>query len=70
MAEFCKECYKKVFGDISDDEKIILSLNKDLCEECVQYKRVVVSIVKYSLIGNIITLPFKLIYKLVKFLIK
>lgn len=34
MAEFCKDCYKQMFGSKIDDEKIVLSSYNDICEGC------------------------------------
>ena len=43
MAEFCKDCYIAICGG-SENDKIILSKELDLCEGCGEYKRVVVSV--------------------------
>ena len=69
MAEFCEECYKKIFGDIKENERIILSFDKDICEECGEYKRTVLSVVHKSFIAEIIIFPFKLLYNLIKLII-
>ena len=44
MAEFCKECWKKING--IDNGKVGYRLSKelDLCEGCGEYKRVVVEL--------------------------
>ena len=42
VAEFCLECWKKI-NEIEDDSiKFVLSRESDLCEECGEYKRVVI----------------------------
>jgi RNase P subunit RPR2 len=38
MAEFCKECYEKIFGKAT----VIESEDDDLCEGCGEIKKVVV----------------------------
>lgn len=43
MAEFCKDCYIAICGG-SENDKIKLSKELDLCEGCGEYKRVVVSV--------------------------
>ncbi len=70
MAKFCKECYKKIFGNIKENERIALSFDKDLCERCGEYKRTVLGIVHESFIAEIIIFPFKLLYKLIKLIIR
>ena len=70
MAEFCEECYKKIFGDVKENERIILSFDKDLCEECGEYKRTVLSVVHESFIAEFIIFPFKSLYKLIKLIIR
>ena len=43
VAEFCLECWNKI-NDTNDDEKMyILSKDLDLCEECGEYKRVILA---------------------------
>ena len=43
MSEFCKDCYISICGG-SENDKIKLSKELDLCEGCGDYKRVVVSV--------------------------
>ena len=42
MAEFCLECWNKINETKDSKWRYILSLHKDLCEECGQYKRVII----------------------------
>ena len=46
MAEFCKECFKRVLGKIGDDEELQMSSDLDLCEGCGKMKPVVERISK------------------------
>lgn len=50
MAEFCYDCFKKLFKP-KVWERYILSQDKELCENCGEWKRVVVQ--KSSFILNI-----------------
>ena len=42
MAEFCLECWNKINETNDSRWRYVMSLNKDLCEECGQYKKVIV----------------------------
>ena len=42
MAEFCPECVRKVFGVDKRDEEFILSDDLCFCEECCEWKKVVI----------------------------
>ena len=43
MAEFCLDCWNKI-NEIHDCKwRYTFSQDKDLCEECGQYRRVIVS---------------------------
>ncbi len=42
MAEFCLECFNKINETNDDESKYIMSDYLDLCEECGEWKRVVV----------------------------
>lgn len=46
MAEFCKDCFLKLFGPVEEDEEIILSEELWLCEGCEQWIPVVDKIEK------------------------
>ena len=45
MAEFCEECYEKIFGG-TKNQKCKLTRAYELCEGCGEYKRVVYRVVK------------------------
>lgn len=42
MAEFCLECWNKMNGKKDFALKYVLSWERDLCEGCGQWKRVVI----------------------------
>ena len=42
MAEFCLECLNKLNKTNHSKWRYVLSWEKDLCEECGEYKRVVI----------------------------
>ena len=42
MAEFCPECWNRINNYSDPPEMYILSWDYDLCEECGEWKRVVV----------------------------
>lgn len=49
MAEFCKECFKNKILTLQErkeivDEQIVMSSEKDFCESCGAYKRVVIKV--------------------------
>lgn len=44
MAEFCLECFNEFFNKELTRKDVSLSLFKELCEGCEQYKRVVVTV--------------------------
>ena len=75
MAEFCFDCWKKLFDENAQKEKYIISKYDDLCEGCGEYKPVVIIEKKYYylrilkrlffpviFIFVIISIPFRLIY--------
>lgn len=53
MAEFCKECFMKMYGDLKG-KKIIMSKDEDLCEDCSELKPVVIKIVYKNPIRQLI----------------
>ena len=64
MAEFCLECFNKI-NETNDDEcKYILSEQLDVCEECGEWKRVVICPrSKYYLNKlHFILFPFKVVF--------
>ena len=46
MAEFCKDCFLKLFGPVEEDEESILSEEPWLCEGCGKWVSVVNKIEK------------------------
>ena len=55
MAEFCLECWRKITDTTDSRWRYVLSREKDLCEECGQYKRVIVVERRWSRIHRAIT---------------
>ena len=43
MAEFCLECWNKINGTRDSAWRYVLSWEEDLCEECTQWKRVIIA---------------------------
>lgn len=43
MSEFCLDCWNKINESNDRPSRYVFSWGKDLCEECGQYKRVVVA---------------------------
>lgn len=50
MAEFCLDCMNKLMGTNDPPKKYILTRELDLCEECGQWKRVIVRVRKRYLL--------------------
>ena len=46
MAEFCKDCFLRLFPDDYKDEQIIVSEDLDICEGCADFKQVVIKIIE------------------------
>lgn len=42
MAEFCLDCWNKINKTHNSKWRCVLSWERELCEECRQYKRVIV----------------------------
>lgn len=47
MAEICLDCWNKLYEKSDSSRKYILSEELELCEECGEYKRVIVIERKY-----------------------
>ena len=43
MAEFCLDCWNKINETKDSKWRYALSWNRELCEECGEYKRVIVT---------------------------
>lgn len=57
MAEFCLDCLRKMDGINYKRSKFIISWERDLCEGCGQWKRVVVAErgpTPFALLGDLI----------------
>ena len=63
MAEFCLDCFNKINETNYEEKNIILSDYLDLCEECGEWKRVVICSRRtyYLYKFRFILFPFKLI---------
>ncbi len=61
LAEICLDCLNKINGTNDSAKKYIISKDCDLCEECGEWKRVVVVERKYYYLYKfrIIIIPFK-----------
>ena len=44
MAEFCLECWNKIMGTQDTECKFVMTRDLELCEECGEWKRVIVVI--------------------------
>ena len=44
MSELCPDCYNKIMETREPERKFLLSLRRELCEECGQYRRVIVRV--------------------------
>lgn len=42
MSEFCLECWNKIMEAKDPPRKYIISRDLDICEECGQWKRVII----------------------------
>ncbi len=63
MSEICVECFKKLTGETDVEERFIISDELDLCEECGEFKYVVIAEKGYPMyFVRLFLLPFKLIY--------
>lgn len=50
MSELCLECLNQLMGTNDPPQKYIISRNEDLCEECGEWKPVVIAIKRRYLI--------------------
>lgn len=60
MAEFCLWCWNRINGTEDNERKYILSKDLDLCEDCGEWKHVIVAERRFYY--GVITLPFRLVY--------
>lgn len=52
MAEFCLACWNKLHGENLTEDDISLSFDLDFCEGCAEWKPVVVSLLRPSMISK------------------
>jgi len=52
MAEFCLECWNKIMGTEDPKQKFVLSRKPDFCEECRQWKPVIIRVRKRYLVAE------------------
>lgn len=50
MAEFCLDCWNKIMETNDPKQKFILSRKPDFCEECRQWKPVIIRVKKRYLL--------------------
>ena len=54
MAEFCLECWNKIMETNDTKKKFILSRQPDFCEECQQWKPVIICIRRWYLLYELL----------------
>lgn len=66
MAEFCLECWNKLNKTNDSAKEYIISKELSLCEECNEYKHVIVTKRKYYYMRKFrfFILPFEIIYRI------
>ena len=52
MAEFCLDCWNKIMETNDPKRKFILSRKPDFCEECRQWKPVIIRVRKRYLVAE------------------
>jgi len=52
MAEFCLECWNRIMGTTDPPKKFILSKELDFCEECCEWKPVIIRVKRRYLIAE------------------
>ena len=72
MADVCLDCLNKIMSKKYSKRKFILSRELEFCENCGEYKNIViVSRKQYYLYKfRYVLLPFKVIYRIIEFLVK
>ncbi len=50
MAEFCLDCWNKIMETNDPEKKFVLSRKPDFCEECQQWKPVIIRVRKWYLL--------------------
>lgn len=55
MAELCRKCFDKNFGDlVKNNEKIVMGNEKDLCEGCNKWDYTVDRVDNKGLLGEVV----------------
>ena len=52
MAEFCLECWNKIMGTKDTKRKFIMTRDLELCEECGEWKSVIVRVKRRYIIKD------------------
>jgi len=67
MAEFCLECWNKINNGKDDEKNYILSKELELCEECGEWKHVIIAERRcyYEYRYRHFILPYYIIYGIV-----
>ena len=70
MAEFCLDCLNKIEGTNDTEKEYVLTDELELCENCGEWKRVVIMKRKYDYMGKFsdYTFPFEIIYYIICFI--
>ncbi len=65
MAEFCLDCWNKINESDDSEKKYIISKDLDLCEECGEWKPVIIMERRAYYMWKLryFIVPFKIIYK-------
>lgn len=69
MAEFCVDCWNRLNGTDEKEEKYFLTKHLDLCEDCGEYKHVIIIERKYyyKRIFKFITFPLYVVWRCLVF---
>ena len=72
MAEFCLDCWNKIYGKNYTEKDYVLSRDLDLCEGCGEFKRVIEMERKayYLYKFRFFIFPFKVVYYTVYILLR
>ncbi|MBQ4518615.1 MAG: hypothetical protein II997_08540 [Clostridia bacterium] len=63
MSEICVECFEKITGERNIEKNFIISDELDLCEECGEFKHVIIAEKGFPMLFiRLFLFPFKLIY--------
>ncbi len=67
MADFCVDCWNKIYGTEKTEKEFILSKELCFCEECCQWKKVIFEVKKdyYEYIFKMVTMPFYIIWRII-----